>query len=156
MNQRISILVVLLVLPIAWLLGAWLNKNTQQSSSDLPSEMFSFTDCVPWQSACSVTGKKYTLALRFSHQPVPLEPFDIQLSIKGVKPERISMEFEMVGMDMGFNQFEFHKDDERWSTTGMLPVCSLGRSDWLARLNVTTGSSILTTSIPFAVQGKTH
>lgn len=155
MNQRLSIILVLLVLPLAWLAGTWLQKN-QQESNPLPVSRLNFSDCIPWEQPCSVTHKGYHVVLHFVHQPDALKPFDIFLTADGIDLQQANINFEMTGMDMGFNQFQFVRDGKKWKASAVLPVCSLGRSDWLARLQIVTEDSVYESEIPFQMKARSH
>jgi hypothetical protein len=45
----------------------------------------------------------------------------------------------MVGMDMGVNRFHLRrKADQRWQGKVILPLCTTGRSDWIATVEIET------------------
>ncbi|HMM47849.1 MAG TPA: hypothetical protein PKC12_07690 [Thiobacillaceae bacterium] len=66
---------------------------------------------------------------RFSIHPSPLEPFVITVGAAGVA--HVSAEFQMVGMDMGFNRYDLRPGaDGTFTSTVTLPICVSGRRDW--------------------------
>jgi len=46
---------------------------------------------------------------------------------------QVLVQFTMKGMDMGLNRYRLVSDGAgRWTGKAMLPVCTTGRTDWLA------------------------
>jgi len=72
--------------------------------------------------------------LRFSRLPIPLEAF--QLDVRSVSAERISAEFQMQGMEMGFNRYDLSPTPGGFKAQVTLPVCVSGRHDWTMFLTV--------------------
>jgi hypothetical protein len=73
--------------------------------------------------------------VRFSAQPVPLEAFE--LTVTAPDAARISAEFQMVGMDMGFNRYDLHPVARgTFASKVTLPVCVSGRRDWTLYLEL--------------------
>jgi len=73
--------------------------------------------------------------VHFSELPVPLEPFTLSVTAPG--SARVSVEFQMVGMDMGFNRYDLRSlPDGTFSSRITLPVCVSGRQDWLLYLQI--------------------
>ncbi|WP_293764031.1 hypothetical protein [uncultured Aquitalea sp.] len=69
-------------------------------------------------------------ALRFVSQPENGKPFLIRL--EGVQGGEPTVEFAMVGMDMGFNRYRFLPEGADWQAKVTLPVCATGSREWLA------------------------
>jgi hypothetical protein len=85
--------------------------------------------------------------VRFSKTPAPLEAFGLSVSAPGAA--RISAEFQMVGMDMGFNRYDLRPTaDGAWAAKVTLPVCVSGRRDWVLYLDL-DGSRY---AIPFSTR----
>ena len=122
-----NIRVVLLSFCILLLTGCGQNEASQS-----PREVRA-VDCDAAQTQChiDVDGLKVSLAL----QPglVVLKPFEIVAKIEGAKGlEQVIIDFQMVGMDMGFNRYRLLAEGDMWKGTATLPVCTTTRNDWLA------------------------
>lgn len=82
--------------------------------------------------------------LTFSTQPGPMEPFELRVTVPAA--QEISAEFQMVGMDMGFNRYDLHRAAEGgFAAKVTLPACVSGRRDWVLTL-VVDGSAY---AVPF-------
>lgn len=86
-------------------------------------------------AGCQFSHRGTAAMLRFSATPVPMEAF--QLEVRAPEVGRASAEFQMVGMDMGFNRY-----DLKPAAAGVLaarvtlPVCVSGRRDWILYLDL--------------------
>ena len=84
---------------------------------------------------CTFSHRDSAIMVRFSALPSSLEAFELRVSAPGAS--KISAEFQMNGMDMGFNRY-----DLRPAAGGILaakvtlPVCISGRRDWTLYLDV--------------------
>lgn len=64
----------------------------------------------------------------------------------------INVNFEMVGMDMGINQYPLDRQaDGRYQQTIILPVCTSTRTDWVAILSLNSTKGDFVAKIPFVV-----
>ena len=101
--------------------------------------------CQPVLSAqtpdgCTARDGARFMTVKMSGDVRPLRPFELRLSL----PERVrqtarqaSVDFIMVGMDMGINRYSLlQQPDGDFLGRVILPVCSVGRSDWVAKLGV--------------------
>lgn len=80
--------------------------------------------------------------VHFSELPVPLEPFTLSVTAPG--SARVSVEFQMVGMDMGFNRYDLRSlPDGTFSSRITLPICVSGRRDWLLYLQIDRKNYVL-------------
>ncbi len=99
------------------------------------------------------------LSLRFRLVPPvrPLSRFEVELTAEGPSAapiEGVEVRFEMADMDMGLNRYRLDARGEgRWTGVAMLPVCSSGRSDWLARVRIRQGRRTREAVFAFRVQG---
>jgi len=92
------------------------------------------------QEGCTAQGGLRAMTLKMSGDVRPLRPFELRL----ILPEAVraqatdaSVDFVMVGMDMGINRYTLLKQaNGDFVGKVILPVCSIGRSDWLAKLSV--------------------
>lgn len=86
-------------------------------------------------AGCSFEHDGAPVQLRFSRLPIPLEAF--QLDVGPVAADRISAEFQMQGMEMGFNRYDLRPAaDGGFKAQVTLPVCVSGRHDWTMFLTV--------------------
>lgn len=64
----------------------------------------------------------------------------------------VSVDFQMVGMDMGINQYPLDRQaDGRYQQTIILPVCTSTRTDWVAILSLNSTQGDFVAKIPFVV-----
>jgi len=91
--------------------------------------------CADPIAGCAFSHHGATISVRFSTQPVPLEPFE--LTVTAPNATKISAEFQMVGMDMGFNRYDLHPGSAgMFASKVTLPVCISGRHDWTLFLDL--------------------
>jgi hypothetical protein len=91
--------------------------------------------CADTLAGCAFSHRGATANVRFSTQPAPLQAFELRVAAPGAA--RISAEFQMVGMDMGFNRYDLRPaGNGRFASNVTLPVCVSGRHDWLLYLDV--------------------
>jgi hypothetical protein len=91
--------------------------------------------CADPLAGCAFSHRGAAASVRFSAQPAPLEAFGIRVAAPGAA--RISAEFQMVGMDMGFNRYDLRPaGDGAFAAQVTLPVCVTGRRDWKLFLDV--------------------
>ena len=85
--------------------------------------------CVDPVAGCRVSHPGTPVTVRFSRQPVPLETFHLDVAAPGVTAA--SAEFQMQGMEMGFNRYDLRRRaDGGFAAEVTLPVCVSGRHDW--------------------------
>ncbi|MDP3419634.1 MAG: hypothetical protein Q8S10_01830 [Thiobacillus sp.] len=91
--------------------------------------------CADPLAGCAFSHRGAAVDVRFLSQPTPLEAFGLQVSAPNAR--RISAEFQMVGMDMGFNRYDLRPaGDGAFASNVTLPVCISGRHDWTLFLDV--------------------
>lgn len=104
-------------------------------------------NCNPLKKMCWATGNGVAIGLRLPFQAQYLKPFSTQATIKGIENrniKKVTITFEMSGMDMGQNQFVLKqkKQVNNYSGDVILPVCVTGRTDWTAKVEVSTVDKI--------------
>ena len=91
-------------------------------------------------SGCVLSEGERRLELRMLGDVRPLRPFELRVRLpEAVRKDvtSVSVDFVMVGMDMGINRYSLPKRaDGDFVAQVILPVCSVGRSDWVARIDV--------------------
>ncbi len=113
--------------------------------------------CDAAYQACVARGDALRLELVLGPPVIALEAFPVQLRVIAgdvlSEAAAVELEFGMVGMDMGQNRYRLERQsDSDWSGTALLPVCTMGRRDWLARVRLTDGARAWTAEIPFVSQ----
>jgi hypothetical protein len=116
------LLVALVAIAVA---GYWLKR---------PAEAVA-VPCADPLAGCAFSHRGATAVVRFSVQPAPLEAFE--LSVRAAGARRISAEFQMVSMDMGFNRYDLRPTrDGAFASKVTLPACVSGRRDWVLYLDI--------------------
>jgi hypothetical protein len=90
--------------------------------------------CADLLAGCSFSHRGTSAEVHFSVRPAPLEPF--VLSVRAPGATRIAAEFQMNGMQMGFNRYDLRPVDGVFVSKVTLPVCVSGRRDWTLFLDV--------------------
>lgn len=91
--------------------------------------------CTDIVAGCTflLDGREATLA--FSQVPKPLEAFTLE--VRAPHARRVSAEFQMVGMDMGFNRYDMKPaGNDAYVARITLPVCVSSRHDWVLYLTI--------------------
>jgi len=118
------LLLVVALVAIA-MAGYWLKR---------PAEAMTVS-CVDPLAGCAFSHRGVTAVVRFSARPAPLEAFELSVRAPGAR--RISAEFQMVSMDMGFNRYDLRPaGNDAFASKVTLPVCVSGRRDWLLYLDI--------------------
>ena len=118
-------LMIAMVLIIVALVGARMQPSSE-------AQMIACADPV---IGCKFEHRGQTVQLRFSHSPMTLQPFTITLHAPGAR--QVQAEFQMQGMEMGFNRYRFTADKTGIFTARVtLPVCVSGRRDWRLDLQI--------------------
>lgn len=117
------LLAVVLVLIAA--LGYWQKR---------PAEAVHLS-CADPLAGCQFTHADAPANVRFSVQPKALEAFTLSVDAPGAG--KISAEFQMVGMDMGFNRYDLRAGQAgEFSANITLPVCVSGGHGWVLYLEM--------------------
>lgn len=91
--------------------------------------------CADPLAGCAFSHRGAAASVRFSVRPAPLEAFELSVHAAGAR--RISAEFQMVSMDMGFNRYDLRPaGDGSFASKVTLPVCVSGRRDWVLYLDL--------------------
>jgi hypothetical protein len=91
--------------------------------------------------------------LSSSVQPVPLvKPFEVQVSISGLVPSRVEVDFAGVDMNMGLNRPQLQdRGNGRFVAEVTLPVCITGQMEWLVTVLIESGNQRI--AIPYRLPG---
>lgn len=99
-----------------------------------PAEAQAVT-CADPLAGCIFSHRGTAVKVMFLTPPTPLEAFELRVSAPGVT--RISAEFQMKGMDMGFNRYDLRPAENGLLAAKVtLPICVSGRRDWTLFLDI--------------------
>ena len=113
-------------------------------------------DCTLKGDGCTVTvGTLGTMTIHAPERIVPLHKF-VLTAVPSAELAKnlgaVSVDFQMIGMDMGVNQYPLSRAaDGAYTQTIILPVCTTTRTDWVALLSMTTTHGSYLAKIPFSV-----
>jgi hypothetical protein len=157
MNQARWLLATFIIL--ATLSFFW-GHNPAQLRIDTPSGA---VHSIEVEKSCQIKGVGCSVALGDLGAVViqspsvikPLEKFDFSV-VPGAdllkKLGSVSVDFQMVGMDMGINQYPLTRQaDGAYQQVIILPVCTTTRTDWLALVTFTTTEGVYVVKLPFVV-----
>lgn len=85
-------------------------------------------------AGCRFKHRGTSAEVLFSVKPAPLEPF--VLTVRAPGAARVSAEFQMNAMEMGFNRYDLRPGDGVFASKVTLPVCVSGRRDWTLFLDI--------------------
>lgn len=109
---------------VAVAIAGWFWKQTPHASR---------IACPDPVAGCTFLHNGLPTEVRFSKLPIALEPFGLSLVAPGVR--RASAEFQMAGMDMGFNRHDLRPvPGNRFAGQVALPACVTGSHRWEAQL----------------------
>jgi len=109
-------------------------------------------DCIPLGQTCTVRSESRAVDLTLPAGVEPLTPFSVVAAVKGSRARRVTVDFSMKGMDMGKNRFALAEQGEHWVGNAILPVCTTGRVDWVATVEVETEQRTLHAVFEFETQ----
>lgn len=106
-------------------------------------------NCNPVLDVCKASDHSHSVALRLDTSTRYLKPFEIEVTINGFNVtaiKTVSVDFNMVDMDMGINRFRLNQVIQQetgivYRGRGILPVCVTGRRDWQAVVEVDAGDT---------------
>lgn len=139
----------------AALIGLWTLQPGMDASPEDTVALHVEKDCDSARQPCGARGDDLEIELRLGPPVRPMEAFDIQLqSMRGGlgAQARIDVQFQMRGMDMGLNRYRLDRDAHGvWRGRAILPVCTTGRSDWYAVIEIVQDGRRWSAEIPFVV-----
>lgn len=125
MKRLLVPLLLIVALAAIAVTGYWLKRPAKAQA----------VACVDPTAGCSFSHRGSSVKVVFSKQPSPLEAFELRISAPGIT--RISAEFQMNGMEMGFNRYDLRPSGGGvFESSVTLPVCVSGRRDWTMFLDV--------------------
>ena len=124
--KRVAVPLLLVIALVAIAAAGWWLKR--------PAEAVA-VNCADPLAGCTFSHRGAPASVRFSVRPAPLEAFE--LSVRAAGASRVSAEFQMAGMDMGFNRYDLRPTaDGVFASTVTLPICVSGQRDWVLYLDI--------------------
>ncbi|MGV6818539.1 MAG: hypothetical protein ACWA44_14895 [Thiotrichales bacterium] len=127
----------LILLIVASLFGAiayFGPRLVDQQSAAVEAEVEVPDECDFAPGSCQIMVQGHQVTIAVADRITPLKPAEVTVTASDLIPVRV--DFEMIGMDMGDNHFSFTRSGENsWKAEVILPVCSMGRNDWLAHFD---------------------
>lgn len=114
-------------------------------------ELGKMTSCDASIVSCQFESDTANLNLRLGPDVKPLKSFNVELEVRSqtIHPEKIIVDFQMVGMDMGMNRYQMLHKGSSWEGVATLPVCTASRTDWVALVEMVERGRIYRVSFPF-------
>ena len=142
-------LAVILILLLLSFFPAGINKDSQEAGYEVHH-------CNTITTGCEAQLDKSRVKIRFPDNIVFLKSFPVEVHIDSPRDsvENVSVDFQMVGMNMGLNFYQLNKsstDDSLWTGEGVLPVCTTGRTDWQAIVALQSGGHVRKVAFQFEV-----
>ncbi len=131
----------------------WLQRDTAHPAPPIPLPVQS-PACDAAREICTAADDQMRMALQFRGPVIGLQPFRVQLVAAGHEIREVQIEFTMAGMDMGQNRYRLLPEGNGWVGMVTLPVCTTGRSDWLATVRVTGQEDSWEAVFPFTMQAR--
>jgi len=120
------------VLLLTYGAGYWLKKQNSRSIK----QSVNFSNCDPSNDVCQIKTDDVTYSVKFNSPPSALVPFEVDIEVFDNFPQSIAIVFDMDGMDMGFNEYVLVKNANTWRAKVILPICSLGKKQWILRVKL--------------------
>ena len=139
----------------AVLMTPMLQKGSGEDNGPELRELAVHGACDPVRDTCLAEEGGATIQFRVETDPRPLQPFPVMVALEGVAQGDVLgvlVGFSMAGMDMGPNRFRLTRDaDGHWRGEVTLPICTSGRTDWIARVEAIGSGAVFTASFPLAL-----
>ena len=142
--MKTGMLALVFVFLGSYLLGLFLAVDKKQNVSVYKSP------CNILHESCLIHDNEVEYTIFFKGEPSPLTAFSVQLLTEKFQPSTVKVAFEMEGMNMGSNLYSLKNNGEAWSADVLLPVCSLGRNDWVLRVYFSYNEKVQLTELKFS------
>ncbi len=156
MLSRVSLQWGAAVLVAAGLVGVWILRSGLDQPVRNVVTLQVEADCDSAQRACRARGDELELELRLGPPVRTMESFEISLRrLRGSlgTDAQVTVQFQMRDMEMGLNRYRLVMDAEGiWRGQAMLPVCSAGRSDWIAQVDISATGQRWRADLPFTAE----
>jgi hypothetical protein len=105
--------------------------------------------CAPLGHECIVRSDTRLIGIELPSEVQPLTRFPVKVRVEGLEPGSVVVQFDMKSMDMGVNRFGLRQKGAVWEGEAILPVCTSGRTDWLATVEATTQAGTIQAEFSF-------
>ena len=105
------------------------------------------------QLGCRATNESLAATVIFGTDVRGLQPFPVKVLFEaGGQVESVTVAFSMQGMDMGWNRYSLSDDSmSAWKAVVTLPICSTGRTDWIAEFDLLAAGRHYRLQVPFVL-----
>jgi len=124
------------------------------SESRLPLSRLTLSQPCDVEQGCQAVAESVAVTVAFGAEPRGLQPFPIRIQIEGdQQADSVTVAFSMQAMDMGSNRYRLSADGPGgWSGDITLPICTSGRTDWVADVDFVVAGRRLQVQVPFVLQ----
>lgn len=122
---------IILLLSIVLILNYFLRQNI-----DITNTPIEYSKCRLGDESCEIIIAGHRLELLIEGDIRALKPFIVHIVDIDNVIEQAKVRFEMKTMDMGINQYVFKKADNSWQANVVIPICTTGRRDWIAKFEI--------------------
>ncbi|RDH81318.1 MAG: hypothetical protein DIZ80_14570 [endosymbiont of Galathealinum brachiosum] len=143
-----TIFLFVMVIVLTYFAGQWLGQANIKKIDT--SEITHISYCDPTKQICIMDKNDIHYNLQFNGVPSALSPFLVLVKINGLQPDFIELAFDMEGMDMGYNKHSLVKNKTDWQAKVILPVCTLGRNDWILNVKMMFDNKSVITQYKFS------
>jgi hypothetical protein len=104
------------------------------------------------QACAAVLPDGARIELSIAPRPIPiLTPLRVEVTLSGVKANRVEIDFAGETMNMGYNRAELVAGEGRHTGETSLPVCVSGGMNWVATVLIETDRQRIAAPFRFAV-----
>ena len=131
MNNKYLIVLIAIIFIASYLIGKNI-INPDQARNDGIEKKVIISQCNPVKNKCSVPISGGIITYSILDTPSALTKFRVEVQALNISPDSIRVNFLMRNMDMG--KIDYILDNEGrdvWAQNVILPVCSLGRNNWI-------------------------
>lgn len=142
LDKFLLVATVVLVLAVVVVVVA---RTWPLSDQEIIAEATIGENCDLQTAACSAEfAGGIRLRFSISPRPIPLiEPIELRVEVEGLDAEAVMVDIQGLNYNMGFNRPKLNAVGERsFVGSSILPVCSLYKMDWEARVLVATAKGI--------------
>ncbi|MFQ5643567.1 MAG: hypothetical protein ACE5FQ_07690 [Thiogranum sp.] len=139
--------------PVVVCLAGLLLSCGQAQEPQAPAAQLVLSTPCDVQRGCRAVGASIAATVIFGSDVRGLQPFPVKVLLDTVdRVESVTVAFSMQGMDMGWNRYSLGGDSmSAWNAAVTLPICSTGRTDWVADFDVLAAAEHYRFQVPFVL-----
>ena len=124
------------------------------TESHLPATRLVLSQPCDPRQGCRASDASLAVTVAFGAEARALQPFPVRVQLANDQPvDSVSVAFSMQGMDMGSNRYRLLADGTGgWMGDITLPICTSGRTDWLADFEFVLADRRLQVQVPFVLE----